>query len=128
MSDCELQDLGFDGGPSYTWCNRREGTDRICERLDRQLASSLWVETFPGFEVQHGSISYSDHIPVWLSTEGVFQQRRGKKMFMFEPMWVGHTECEQLIGDSWQGRIERSTMADTMRMIKECSVKLTTWN
>lgn len=39
LSECDLRVLGFSGAP-FTWCNRREGKNRICERHDRILANS----------------------------------------------------------------------------------------
>lgn len=38
LTDCALMDLGF-RGPKYTWCNKREGTNSISERLDRFMAN-----------------------------------------------------------------------------------------
>ncbi|KAF5452034.1 hypothetical protein F2P56_027074 [Juglans regia] len=63
LNDCELKDLGF-ARSFYTWCNRREDNDRICGRLDRFLANAKWVDFFSIANVQDGSSSYSDHVPV----------------------------------------------------------------
>ncbi|KAF5468190.1 hypothetical protein F2P56_012365 [Juglans regia] len=128
LIDCNLQDLGFSRGPYFTWCNGREGEGCIWERLDRCLASPDWVEAFPNFQVSHGSVSYSDHLPIWLNTEGVSQYDRRKKMFRFESMWVGHEECEAIIKDVWQNEEGRGNMVATMRRVKECNSKLDNWN
>ncbi|KAK2649046.1 hypothetical protein Ddye_016535 [Dipteronia dyeriana] len=46
LDDCGLQDLGFTG-PSFTWCNKRNGEEMIHERLDRCI---VFVQ---GYLVKH---------------------------------------------------------------------------
>lgn len=36
-----LRDMGY-RGPKYTWCNKREGTACISERMDGFMANSTW--------------------------------------------------------------------------------------
>lgn len=50
-----LQDSGFIG-PYFTWCNGKEGSDCINERLDRLLAIGEWCKIFPNSAVVHGFI------------------------------------------------------------------------
>ena len=42
---CNLRDLGYNGS-DFTWCNKREGVDRIYVRLDRVLATDDWRSLF----------------------------------------------------------------------------------
>ena len=42
---CNLRDLGYNGS-DFTWCNKREGVDRIYMRLDRVLATDDWRSLF----------------------------------------------------------------------------------
>ncbi|XP_041011375.1 uncharacterized protein LOC121255166 [Juglans microcarpa x Juglans regia] len=127
LNDCELKDLGF-AGSCYTWCNRREADDRICERFDRCLANAKWVDLFSAANVQHGSGSYSDHVLVWLDTNGAFQNKRGKMMFRFKAMWLGNTNCEHIIENTWQGESSSNYMIDAMHRIRNCSGRLASWN
>ncbi|XP_070020722.1 uncharacterized protein [Nicotiana sylvestris] len=50
MTDCELNDLGYIGS-TYTWCNLRTPSERICQRLDRTLANQEWLSKFPNTTV-----------------------------------------------------------------------------
>lgn len=43
---CFLRDLGYKG-PKFTWCNKREGSASISERIDRFFANSTWCQKFP---------------------------------------------------------------------------------
>lgn len=38
LSSCELWDLRY-MGQKFTWCNNREGMEKICKRLDRCVAN-----------------------------------------------------------------------------------------
>lgn len=50
MTNCELNDLGYIGS-TYTWCNLRTPSERICQRLDRALANQEWLSKFPNTTV-----------------------------------------------------------------------------
>ena len=50
---CGFKDLGY-RGLDFTWCNNREGSNRIYMRLDRALATRISVITF----LKHESITY----------------------------------------------------------------------
>lgn len=41
LSEANLYDLGFKGS-RYTWARGRDPSHRICERLDRAVASPEW--------------------------------------------------------------------------------------
>ena len=42
---CGFKDLGY-CGPNFTWCNMKEGIDRISIRLDRSFTTLDWLEYF----------------------------------------------------------------------------------
>lgn len=67
LSQCELRDLGFVGS-NFTWCDYREGDERIYARLDRCVANLSWFDLFPKGRVRHGTVVHSNHIPIWLET------------------------------------------------------------
>ena len=42
---CDFKYLGY-YGPNFTWCNMKEGIDRISIRLDRSFTTLDWLEYF----------------------------------------------------------------------------------
>lgn len=59
---------------------------RIWERLDRFLAIDQWRCNFLHHDVRHGSVAYSDHIPINLDTVGCVTQGTGPHLFRFVEM------------------------------------------
>ena len=57
---CGFKGLG-NCGPDFTWCNLKEGMDRISLCLDRAFATSNWLEYFKSPKVHHLVESTSDH-------------------------------------------------------------------
>ncbi|KAI4350924.1 hypothetical protein L6164_005327 [Bauhinia variegata] len=65
VTDCNLIDVPFKGY-SYTW-SRSRGTDNaVKERLDRALASSLWLDLFQNASLHNLVAPISDHNPIGL--------------------------------------------------------------
>jgi len=69
VNDCCLRDMGFKGN-KFTWSNRRGGSLCTSERLDRALANQPWWGKFLNASVIHRLEAYSDHVPIWVKTEG----------------------------------------------------------
>ena len=80
LDDCGFVDLGFNG-PKFTWTNNRLG-DMTWERLDRAVATPEWLLRFPSARVYHLDVRWSDHKPLWVSTNPMKRQIR--KPFRFE--------------------------------------------
>ncbi|XP_042950087.1 uncharacterized protein LOC122282202 [Carya illinoinensis] len=127
LSDCHLRDLGYVGS-LFTWSNRRGEEDLVKERLDRFLANSLWCDMFPNLRVTHGVVAYSDHIPLWLDTEGALFRRRSRRLFRFEAMWVGETECSSIIERVWGRRHGPISLDQIMGRFSSCATELGRWN
>ena len=62
-----LIDLGFMGN-RFTWNNGYEGDAYVQQRLDQASATLEWREIFPQAQVCHLTASYSDNIPILLTT------------------------------------------------------------
>ncbi|XP_042962454.1 uncharacterized protein LOC122296722 [Carya illinoinensis] len=128
VEECELRDLGF-SGYKFTWSNRREGHAYVNEQLDRFLANSSWWNFYPQAKVIHGLVAYSDHLPIWIELEGdTGIPVKKKKLFRFEEMWIGNSQCEAIIKDQWRMGHAHSSMKEVEGMIRESGVKLQLWN
>lgn len=77
----------------YTWCNNTEGEACISRPLYRFLANSLWDQKNLNASIYHGTIAYSNHLPIWLELEDSCRHRERKRLFHFETMWIGEVDC-----------------------------------
>ena len=62
VNQCGFKDLGY-CGPNYTWCNMKEGSNRISLYLDRAFANSEWLELFQEPIIHHLADSTFDQLP-----------------------------------------------------------------
>ncbi|KAK4259634.1 hypothetical protein QN277_005946 [Acacia crassicarpa] len=88
LSDCELEDLGFNG-PSFTWYNNRHSLDTIWERIDRALGNMHLREQFPTLQVFNiDPARSSDHHLLFVQCQ--YQAYKKKRDFRFEAVWASH--------------------------------------
>lgn len=125
---CQFMDLSFSGFP-FTWCNKREGGDRVSERLDCFLANDAWLESLPQATVKHLSFYYSDHFPICLSLIGWNSNLAyGCKPFCFEAMWTRVLDCEDVIRRSLAFEKGNGVVSFVLSSISNCSHNLRKWN
>ncbi|KAF5480159.1 hypothetical protein F2P56_000925 [Juglans regia] len=86
LSDSNLKDIGF-SSQRYTWCNKREDSALVSERLNKFLGNLSWCNMFGRAAIFHGFSSSSDHLPLWVDIRGVQPRRRRPKPFRFKAMW-----------------------------------------
>ena len=71
FNDCcyaaELEDIKY-VGHHFTWSNKSSGRRMKSRKLDRALAHSSWLSTFPNSEVLFAPPGISDHSPIILRT------------------------------------------------------------
>ena len=123
---CGFKDLGF-CGPEFTWCNMKEGSDRISLRLDRAFATSDWLEYFKSPKVHHLVESTSDHCILTI-TDSPPPARKNKRRFHFEAMWVKREDCREVIKAAWDSGALFVTPEGVASNLKRCADALTTWN
>lgn len=78
LEETGLCDLGFIG-TQYTWSKGNSSCTRICERLDRAVATVNWCAIFPKAAIYHLSAPHLDHIPILISTDGEELERNHKR-------------------------------------------------
>ncbi|WVZ63451.1 hypothetical protein U9M48_013082 [Paspalum notatum var. saurae] len=98
IKECGLFYLGFHG-PAYTWSNKRFSSFPTFQRLDRCLANSDWITTFPNTDVYHLPMLYSDHCPILLNIDS--KKQLIKKLFRFENWWMQEEDFQQVAEESW---------------------------
>ncbi|GMY07171.1 reverse transcriptase, partial [Fagus crenata] len=88
----------------------------VTARLDRVLASALWITEFEGAEVHHLARQNLDHCPVVLSIPGTTSSCKWKKMFRFEAMWTKEGCRASLI--AWS-KIKFGSLASSIKAKRE---------
>jgi hypothetical protein len=105
--------LGYKGVPS-TFEKKIIGGSYCRVQLYRALGSAEWCTRFPQAEVRHlADFATSDHLPILLQmVPRRNTQRRGKKLFRYEPMWETHEAFLEMIKQMWSASDRSSTMLD----------------
>lgn len=88
-----------------TWVSRAlwrgpTGGGRVFKRLDRCLASPLWMERFPPAILEHLPRISSDHCPLIIDTAPNLQDRQN--LFQFEEIWLHYKESWQIVREAWK--------------------------
>lgn len=115
ISDCHLDDMGFEGA-TFTWFSTRNGG--IKERLDRVLANCEWRSLFPQATVHHLEPCSSDHLPILLEASPTMKPWRRRSFFRFESMWTQHEDCESIIANAWNTSFTGTLMYQVCEKIK----------
>lgn len=125
ISECALMDLEFKGN-AFTWTNNQREEANICERIDRAMANVEWRQHFPKAQVFHEVVLGSDHCPLILNC--TLPLKRVPKLFKFESMWSTHPTCEDIISDSWDSRVQGSSMFRLAQKLRNCRQSLKEWS
>ena len=88
------------------------------ERLDHVVATSDWLLRFPSARVYHLEGRWSDHKPIWVSSEPMVLPKR--RPFRFEEVWTSDQGCENVIEASWKKHIPGVLMYTVWEKILAC--------
>ena len=70
--------------------------DTIRERLDKGLATNVWLTRFASTRVHHLTLDSSDHYPLWIVLE-CLEIPNTTKPFKFEEMWLSDWGCTDVV-------------------------------
>lgn len=126
ISLCNFRDLGYSGS-NFTWCNMREGADRIYIRLDWALALDDWRSHFQNTRVHHLIDSIVDHYALLISDKVVVQPPwRGR--FYFKATWTHKEECKEVIQDAWNACLDTNSLKGHAFSLRKCVADLSSWS
>ncbi|XP_075652642.1 uncharacterized protein LOC142623107 [Castanea sativa] len=125
IDTCGLRDIGFIG-PKYTWLYQRSGGVR--ERLDRALGTTDWLALFPEAKLYHLSTSISDHSALSLYLIPKKKKSKGRKMFIFESIWLKDNRCEENVKTAWEDGVLSGSNWVLGTCFEHCKSSLDAWN
>ena len=125
VNDCDFQDLRS-SRPQFTWCNMREGSDRIYLCLDWAFANSDWLNKFNNYRVHHVVDSTSDHcIPRITDSRAPPPSR--KHPFHFEALWAKQDNCHGIVEPAWDSGSLTNTPEGIATNLSLCTFELSSW-
>ncbi|XP_075665642.1 uncharacterized protein LOC142635351 [Castanea sativa] len=124
---CGLRDLGFIG-PKFTWIYQCEDGMQIQERLDRAMATPRWINIFPKAKLFHLTSSVSDHSPLALQMVQKQRNKKARKTFRFEAMWLRYQRCEEVVKKAWEEGKLTSSGSMLGSCLEKCWARLEAWN
>ncbi|KAM5582252.1 hypothetical protein ABKV19_002583, partial [Rosa sericea] len=117
-------------GSCFTWRGKRGG-EEIRIRLDRFLASRSWIDLFPVSRVVHQLPNKSDHLPIVLEARVCRprkKQKKKKKLFRFEELWLRDEECSQMVELGWSHDRGTDPFTIVCNKIKQTRLLLIEWS
>lgn len=120
-----LVDIGS-SSPHFTWCNGRNGSHKIRERLDKGLANGEWLHLFPRAVIRNLPRYALDHSPILLDTFGGMNS--GPKPFYFKCCWVREESSKKIVADAWNNPVSGFAAFRLVLRIKATQLALRGWN
>jgi hypothetical protein len=121
VSDCDLTDIQLEGYP-YTWIKSRGSPTVVEERLDRAMANSKWLMTYPGVKLLNLLTSHSDHSPILLQNSPAVVTGKFYS-FRFENAWLKEDDIQEVVEEGWG----RESATDITYKTARCADKLKWW-
>ena len=126
VNHCGFKDLGY-YGPDYTWCNMKEGSNKISLHLDRAFPTNEWLGHFKDPTVHHLAESTSDHC-ILAITDSPPPSHRGKRCFHFKAIWVKKEDCHDVIEAAWHSGTFSAIPEGVASNLQNCANALASWN
>lgn len=119
-----LSDAGY-CGHDYTWCNNRDGDDKVWERLDRFLVNGNYISNFALPKVTHLPRATSDHCPILFESK---VNSKNKSRFHYNHMWISHPGFRNIVESSWQINLHSNPLTNFAMKLKHLRGILKKWN
>lgn len=88
-----------------------------------------WKLRFPMARVYHIASSVSDHCLISVRQNGdSIRQKREKKIFRFESMWIRDPRCEEIVREAWEEGLQVGDSFELNKCLEACRAALTDWN
>jgi hypothetical protein len=120
-----LIDLSFAGNP-YTWCNNRQGSATIKERLDKGLASLNWILLHCDYSLLHIPVFNFDHNPISLNTNN--HSFYLPRPFRFEEFQTKDTSCGKVIATAWKSPVLGNPSIYLPKKLTLTKIAMLKWN
>ncbi|XP_010687394.1 uncharacterized protein LOC104901504 [Beta vulgaris subsp. vulgaris] len=109
-------------GGTYTWSNKREGVDRIFNRIDRCLCNATWFTQHTHTVVEIKNQSVSDHHPLLIHLNQ--QHHQGGRPFRFFNHLIEHPHFHEIVLEAWRQKGAASSLDDIWLKLKDVSKAL----
>ena len=76
----------------------------------------------------HLTSAASDHSPLVLHFVQRIRERRRKRLFRFELMWLKDPKCEEVVFEAWEEGLSVSIGFPLTLCLERCKLRLEAWN
>ncbi|XP_058784639.1 uncharacterized protein LOC131659467 [Vicia villosa] len=113
-------------GNQYTWNNCKKGKKLIEKRLDRAMCNFKWIGSCIKTSCHTLTKANSEHYPILLNFN--FNDIKYISQFKFKSMWTNHSDCMEIVGETWNTRIYGCPMYILNKKLRILKSKLKDWN
>ncbi|XP_074299600.1 uncharacterized protein LOC141630734 [Silene latifolia] len=121
LLQCEVDDV-YGTGSELTWNNKQEDEGQVWSKLDRALANSSWLTTFPATSAKFLAPGISDHSPTLVT---VFEDQKVHARFSFLNCWIEHPDYHTTVQSAWMEPVNGSLQFKLFAKLKNVKTKLT---
>lgn len=119
LFDCKVK------GQRLTWCNNRQGDQRVTQKSDRAMCNNDWLVSSPNTEAEFLVPGLSDHSPIILKLYD--KENSGPKQFRFWNWWTKKMAFVSLVQDAWQENVRGNPMFRLVMKLKRVKSALCDW-
>lgn len=120
ITECDLADLRY-SGVFLTWCNKREGDERMYAKLDRILVNGQWIQEYAWTAATFLESGISDHSPGILEFSKPPSQ---PSSFKFCNIWATDPQFQTIVDEEWSKEYIGVPMFQVVQKMKGVKQKL----